>query len=342
MSDDRYSRQVLFAGIGDEGQRRLASSSVLLVGCGALGSVIAEILVRAGIGRLTIADRDYVDESNLQRQSLYTESDCEEGLPKATAAVRHLGRINSSVDLVERVTDVRSANIGELVPGQSLILDGTDNFETRYLLNDASLRWKIPWTYGACVGAYGMCMTIVPGVTPCLRCVLQHVPPPGSSPTCDTSGIIGPVVHLVAGFEAAEALKLLTGRIERINRRLITADLWENRISAVDLSRGGPDPDCAACGRGDYQFLRGEHEGRAYALCGRNAVQVWTGESRPVDFHAIAQRLAATAAVTYNNYLMRASFGQFEIALFRDGRGIIRGTHDVEEARRIYSKFVGN
>jgi adenylyltransferase/sulfurtransferase len=342
MSDQRYSRQVLFAGIGVDGQRRLAASSVLLVGCGALGSVIAEILVRAGIGRLTIADRDYVDESNLQRQSLFTESDCSEGLPKATAAVRHLSGINRSVNLVERVADVRSANVEELIQGQDIILDGTDNFETRYLLNDASLKWNIPWTYGACVGAYGMCMTIVPRVTPCLRCVLQHVPPPGSSPTCDTSGIIGPVVHLVAGFETAEALKLLTGRLDRINRKLTTVDLWENRMSSLDLSRLGPDSECAPCGRGDYEFLRGEHEGRAYALCGRNAVQIWSDAGQPVDFQAIAQRLAALAAVTYNNYLMRATFGQFEIALFRDGRGIIRGTQDIDEARSIYSKFVGN
>jgi adenylyltransferase/sulfurtransferase len=342
MFDDRYARQVLFPGIGAEGQQRLAAGSVLLVGCGALGSVVAEILVRAGIGRLTIADRDYVDETNLQRQSLYTESDCREGLPKATAAVRHLSGINSSVDLVERVVDVRSGNIEELIRGQNLILDGTDNFETRYLLNDASLMWNIPWTYGACVGAYGICMTIVPGSTPCLRCVLQHVPPPGSSPTCDTSGIIGPVVHLVAAFETAEALKLLTGRLDRINHNLITADLWENRISTIDLSRNGPDPECAACGLRDFEFLRGEHEGRAWALCGRNAVQVWNDAGRPVDFQDIAQRLAAISAVTYNNHLMRASFGEFEIALFRDGRGIIRGTQDVDEARRIYSKFVGN
>jgi adenylyltransferase/sulfurtransferase len=340
MFDARYSRQILFSGIGDSGQERLRKSRALVVGCGALGSVIAEVLTRAGVGRLTIADRDYVDETNLQRQSLFTEDDCREGLPKAVAAARRLSKINSSVELVERCIDVRAGNIEPLVSGQDLILDGTDNFEIRYLLNDAALRWSIPWTYGACVGAYGMSMTIVPGTTPCLRCVLQRLPPPGSSPTCDTVGVIGPVVHLVAALETAEALKILTGHAARVNRCITTVDLWENRISTVELPPR--DPECPACGLGQYEFLMGAREARASELCGRNAVQISASGSEPLDFAGIARRLEAVARVSYNPYLLRAILPQFEIALFRDGRGIVRGTSDVDEARRVYSTIIGN
>ncbi len=341
MFDERYSRQILFREIGVEGQAKLGSSRILVVGCGALGSVIAEILVRAGVGHVTVVDRDYIDDSNLQRQSLYTEADSREGLPKAVAAVRHLREINSSVELVGTVEDVRASTIGALVAGKDLILDGTDNFETRYLLNDAALKWRIPWTYGACVGAYGICMTIVPGVTPCLRCVMQQLPVPGSSPTCDTVGVIGAVVHLVAAFEAAEAMKILTGRLDQVNRSLVAIDLWENRMSAIG-TRGQRDPACPACAGERYEFLAGEHEARAEALCGRNAVQVWSAQSGPVDLTTVAQRLSGIGSVTANSYLVKADLGDREVAIFRDGRAIIRGTHDVGEARRLYSKLVGN
>jgi adenylyltransferase/sulfurtransferase len=340
MFEERYSRQILFSGIGERGQEQLQKSRVLLVGCGALGSVIAEVLTRAGVGQLTVADRDYVDETNLQRQSLFTEEDCREGLPKAVAAARRLSRINGSVELIERCVDVRAGNIESLACRKDLIVDGTDNFETRYLLNDAALRWGIPWTYGACVGAYGMCMTIVPRLTPCLRCVLEQLPPPGSSPTCDTVGVIGPIVHLVAALETAEALKLLTGNLASVNRCLTTVDLWENRISTVELP--APDPECPACSLGQYEFLSGARVGRASELCGRNAVQIWADASEPLDFPGIARRLEAVAHVSYNPYLLKAILPQFEIALFRDGRGIVRGTSDVEEARRVYATIIGN
>lgn len=339
---DRYSRQILFAPIGRTGQDRLSRSRTLLVGCGALGSVLAEILTRAGIGRLTIADRDYVDESNLQRQSLYTERDCRDGLPKAVAAARHLREINSSVELVDRVLDVSARSVESLVRGQDLILDGTDNFETRYLLNDASLRWSIPWVYGACVGSYGLCLAFIPGITPCLRCVLEQLPSPGSSPTCDTNGVIGPIVHLVAALESAEALKILTGNLKQVSPKLFTADVWENRIAMLDLSRLKTNSKCPACGQGRYEFLEGGHESRTQVLCGRDAVQIWRTNPQSPDFKLIAERLTKLGPVQYNEFLLRAHLEGFDIALFNDGRSIIRGTQDVEEARRIYAKFIGN
>src|SRR5881296_518425 len=338
---ERYSRQLLFARIGEQGQRRISESGVLAVGCGALGTVTAEILTRAGVGRLTLADRDYVDESNLQRQSLFTEEDCREGLPKAVAAARRLRAINGGVEIVERVVDVGPSSIEGLAAGQDLILDGTDNFETRYLLNDASLCWGIPWVYGACVGSYGLCLAFLPGETPCLRCVLERLPPPGSSPTCDTAGVIGPVVHLVAALQSAEALKILTGDRRAVNRRLVSFDLWENRMATLDLSGLRPDPDCPACGRRSFEFLEGRHDGRAARLCGRNAVQI-AAEAAPVDLGAVAERLRRLGAVRRNEFLLLAEVEGFEIALFRDGRSIIRGTDDETEARRVYARFIGN
>ncbi len=339
---ERYSRQVLFQPIGKEGQERLSRSRALLVGCGALGSVVAEILCRGGIGQLTIADRDYVDNSNLQRQSLFTESDSRDALPKAVAAARHLKELNSAVALIERVVDVNARSIAALVREQDIILDGTDNFETRYLLNDASLKWKTPWVYGACVGGYGLCLAFVPGQTPCLRCVLQQLPPPGSSPTCDTAGVIGPIVHLVAGLESAEALKILTGNQKQVNRKLVTFDLWENRVTTLDLAHLEPDGQCPACGQKRFEFLEGEHETQAQSLCGRDAVQIWRSTARPVDFKTIAERLSKLGSVRYNDFLLRAQVEDFEIALFQDGRGIVRGTHDLDEAQRIYAKYIGN
>jgi adenylyltransferase/sulfurtransferase len=341
MQKARYSRQILFPGVGIEGQARLGRSHVLLVGCGGLGTVLAEILVRAGVGTLTIADRDYVDETNLQRQSLFTEQDWKSSLPKAVAATRRLREINSGVELVERVVDVNSTTVEPLMHSQDLVLDGTDNFETRYLLNDASLAWNIPWVYGACVGAYGLCLAFVPGRAPCLRCILEKMPPPGSSPTCDTSGVIGPVVHLVAALEAAEALKILTGNLQQLSRKLVTIDLWENRLLSLDLSNMEADPECPACGKRRFEFLAGEHESRTQSLCGRNAVQVWRAEPATVEFGPIAERLACHGKVTSNEYLLKASLGEVEIALFRDGRAIVRGIRDVEEAKRVYAKFIG-
>jgi adenylyltransferase/sulfurtransferase len=339
---DRYSRQVLFQGIGKEGQERLRTSRVLLVGCGALGTVIAEILVRAGVGQLSVVDRDFIDESNLQRQSLFTEADWRASLPKAVAAAHHLREINSQVEIRGSVADVRATTVESLVDSQDLILDGTDNFETRFLLNDVSVKYSVPWVYGACVGSYGICLPVLPGETPCLRCLIELLPPPGSSPTCDTAGILGPIVHVVAAFEAAEALKILTGNLKKVSRRLINIDVWDNRMSHLDLASQGRNPGCPACGKRDFEFLRGDHEDRSAVLCGRNAVQIWREKSQPADLSAIAERLAASGNVTLNDYLLRAVVDGFEFTLFKDGRAIIRGTQDVEMARGLYSSYVGN
>jgi molybdopterin/thiamine biosynthesis adenylyltransferase len=339
--DSRYSRQILFSAIGADGQTRLRQSSVLLVGCGALGSVSAEILVRAGIGRLRIADRDYVDETNLQRQALFTEQDCLSGLPKAVAAARHLREINSQVDIEECVVDVDSRSIGSLLLPADLIVDGTDNFEARYLLNDASLKWGIPWVYGACVGAYGLCTSFLPGLSPCLRCLLEEMPPVGSSPTCDTSGVLGPIVHAVAAMETAEALKILTGNVQHLSRKLTSIDLWENRFVSVDLSGRPPDPECPACGKNQFEFLSGERESKTENLCGSGAVQIRCREPLGMPFEELALRLAPQARVVYNEYLLKAQWNDIEIAQFRDGRAIVRGAHGVDEARRFYAKFIG-
>lgn len=312
------------------------------MGCGALGSVLAEILIRAGVGCLLIADRDYVDESNLQRQSLYTEKDCRDGLPKAVAAARHLREINSSAEVVEKVLDVNARSVESLARGQDLILDGTDNFETRYLLNDVSLKWNIPWIYGACVGSYGLCMAFIPGRSACLRCIVEQLPPPGSAPTCDTIGVIGPIVHVIASFESAEALKILTGNMRQVSPKLISIDVWENRITTLDLSHFGRSQECPACGHQRYEFLTGNHEGLSQVLCGRDAVQIWQPHAGSPDFKLIAKRLAKLGRVNYNEFLLRAHLDGFDIALFNDGRSIIRGTQDVVEARRVYAKFIGN
>jgi molybdopterin/thiamine biosynthesis adenylyltransferase len=341
MSESRYSRQILFSGIGSEGQKKLGRSRILLVGCGALGSVIAEILVRAGIGCLTLADRDYIDESNLPRQSLYTEADCRAGLPKATAAARHLSEINSQVELSPRIIDVNAATIAGLVPGHDLILDGTDNFETRFLINDASLKWHVPWVYGACAGAYGLCAAFVPDSTPCLRCVFEHMPPPGSSPTSDTVGVIASIVHVVAALEAAEGIKILTGQLDRLNGKLTSIDLWENQILCMNLEQLRGNDNCPACRRRNFEFLEGKHEEQAESLCGRGAIQVRCAYPTPVDLAAVAARLAPLGSVICNEYLLKARVDKYEIALFRDGRAMVRGTQDTEEARRAFAKYIG-
>lgn len=341
MFELRYSRQILFPGIGAEGQAKLRQGHVLLVGCGALGSILAEILVRAGVGKLRLADRDYVDETNLQRQALFTEQDCLSGLPKAVAAARHLREINSQVEVETFVADVDSRNIGLLLQPAGLILDGTDNFETRYLLNDASLKYGIPWVYGACVGAYGLCAAFLPGEPPCLRCLLREMPPAGSSPTCDTSGVLGPIVHAVAAMEAAEALKILTGNTRHLSRKLTTIDLWENRVVSVDLSGLQPDPECPACGTHRFEFLSGTRQSRTESLCGSGAVQIRCREPLSIPFEELARRLEPQARVVYNEYLLKAQWDEIEIAQFRDGRAIVRGVHDVDEARRLYAKLIG-
>jgi adenylyltransferase/sulfurtransferase len=340
--DRRYSRQSLFQGIGASGQARIRRSSVLVVGGGALGSIAAEVLVRAGVARLRLVDRDYVDESNLQRQSLYDERDWSEGLPKAIAAKRKLERINGDVSIESRVEDVHAGNVLALFDEMDLVLDGTDNFETRYLLNDASIRSGVPWIYAACVGSYGMSFVVQPGVTPCLRCLLEEEPPPGTSPTCDTAGVIAPAVHAVSAFQLAEALKILSGRTEALTGAVLSLDVWQGR--ADSFRPQGRRDDCPACGLGSLEYLAGTTESQTLTLCGRNAVQVRPARPASLALEEIAARFRETgeaSEIVVNSYLLRGKLAGREIVLFPDGRAIVQGTQDAAEARSLYARFVG-
>lgn len=337
---DRYSRQELFAGIGRAGQARIRSARVLLVGCGALGSCLAEIMTRAGVGALTIVDRDYVEESNLQRQGLFDEEDVARGMPKAVAAERRLARINGEVKLRGVVADLAAENADELAAGVELVLDGTDNFETRFLVNDVCVRDGIPWVYGACVGAYGLALAVRPRVSPCLRCVLEELPAPGSGPTCDTAGVVAPIVHVVAGIQAGEALKLLAGRTESLLPGLVSVDLWEGLFQVMDLR--GTAPSCPACTQGRYEYAVVGATGTTAVLCGRDAVQVRPPRGARVDLEALARRLAAVGKAVANEYLVRFEGPEGEMVVFADGRALVKGVSDAAQARTLYAKYVGN
>ena len=336
----RYSRQERFAGIGPEGQARLGSSRVVIVGCGALGSVLAEQMCRAGVGRVTIVDRDFVEPSNLQRQSLFDEEDAAAGLPKAVAAETHLRRLNSEIEITGVIADLASDNATELLEGATLVLDGTDNFETRFLVNDVCVREGIPWVYGACVGAYGLAMLVRPRVTPCLRCVLEEMPPPGSGPTCDTAGVVAPIVHVVAGIQAAEALKLLAGREESLTRALVAVDLWKGTFDVMDLSSRAPS--CPSCTEGRYDYAEVGATGGSAVLCGRDAVQVRPPRGTRVDLAELARRFQGLGRVSANEYLVRMQTGEAEMVVFGDGRAIVRGVSDPAQARTLYAKYVGS
>jgi len=335
----RYSRQELFGGIGPRGQERLRASRVLVVGCGALGSVLAETMVRAGVGALTVVDRDFVEESNLQRQTLFDEEDVARGLPKAAAAEAKLRRINSDVAVKGIVADLAGENAGEIVRDVDLVLDGTDNFETRFLLNDVCVRDGFPWIYGACVGAYGLALLVRPRVSPCLRCVLEEIPPPGSGPTCDTAGVVAPIVHVIAGIQSGEALKVLAGRTEDLLKGIVTVDLWQGTFDVLDLTRRAPS--CPACTAGRYDHIAAGTGGSA-VLCGRDAVQVRAPRGSRVDLAALAGRLAAVGTVSSNEYLVRFSSGEADLVVFGDGRAIVRGVSDTAKARAVYAKYVGS
>lgn len=340
MDVSRYSRQTLFAGISAAGQQRLAAGCVAIIGVGALGAMQAEMLARAGLGRLILIDRDFVELSNLHRQVLYDESDAAAQLPKAVAAANRLQRINSAVDIEAVVKDVNYANIEDLIRDADIVLDGTDNFETRYLINDAALKLGKPWIYGAAVGSYGVQMTIRPGLTPCLRCLFPDPPAPGTSPTCDTAGVILPVIAAVVSHQIAEALKLLTGRFEKLHGALLQFDLWENGTTRMNLDRARLD-DCPACGRGEYEFLSARSGQMATAMCGRNAVQIWPGNATKLDFDALAAQLRLTGEVKVNPYLLRFATGEYEITVFADARGIVKGTEDPQVARSLYARYIG-
>lgn len=341
---DRYSRQMLFEPIGVEGQEKLAAAQVVVVGCGALGSAIAGTLARAGVGRLRIIDRDFIDRNNLQRQVLFSEDDIASGLPKAEAARRTLQRANSEICIEAAVTDLNHRNIDELLGDANLVLDGTDNFETRFLLNDWSVMHGRPWVYGACVGAVGMTMPFVPGETPCLRCIFEQSPPPEMSPTCDTAGIIAPVASIIAALQCTEALKLLTGRVDALDRCLVHIDLWQNRFSRLNVQKANEQSDCPCCVHRRFDYLDGTLSSSTTTLCGRNAVQVTPPPGLVIDFSAIAAKIRPVASdePRFNPFMLKAGVEGVELTVFADGRAIIVGTDQPEQARSIYARYVGS
>jgi len=334
--DDRYSRQVLFHGIGAEGQRRLAEARVAIVGCGATGSAVASLLARSGLGTIRIIDRDYVEPSNLQRQTLFDEADARESLPKAIAAARRIAAFNSQIVVEPQVADLTPENIEALLEGVSVVLDGTDNFETRYLINDFAVKNNLPWIYAAAVGSYGVTMNVVPGVTSCLACIFPEAPY-GTFETCETAGILNSAVNLVASIEATEAIKLLVGAQDKMRRSLLSFDVWTNE--RADVQAATPRPGCRACGERDFIHLAGK--GRPHiTLCGRNSVQIHE-RHRPIDFTEMNQRLTPHGTVRHNDFVLRFWRDPYEMTLFPDGRAIIKGTTDAGIARSLYARFVG-
>jgi molybdopterin/thiamine biosynthesis adenylyltransferase len=331
---ERYSRQILFPGIGPEGQQRLLDARVAVAGCGALGSFQAGALARAGIGFLRIIDRDYVELSNLQRQWLFDQCDVEQALPKAIAAARKIAAINSDVHVEPLVADLTPSNVDDLLGDVDLILDGTDNFETRYLINDFAVDRARPWIYGAAVGSYGITMTVEPRLTACLRCLYPD-PPPGAQPTCETAGVLGPITALIASWQVSEALKMLCGL--EPSRKITTVDVWTGEIRQV--AHPAPDTDCLACARREFPALSGK--GRApVSLCGRNAVQIHE-QTRPLDLGDLAARLEPLGAVRANEFALRFETQQYQLTVFPDGRAIIKGTTDVGVARSVYARYIG-
>jgi len=339
-ANDRYSRQILFAGIGSEGQARLATARALIVGCGALGSAQAEALARAGVGKLRLADRDFVEFSNLQRQTMFTEVDAAERLPKAIACRNHLSEINSAIAVEPHIADVNHSNIEGLIHDCDVVIDGTDNFATRYLINDAAVKHGVNWIYGAAVGSYGVSMTIRPGQTPCLRCIFPETPAAASAPTCDTAGVIMPIINVVAAVQTAEALKLLTGATDDLHNSLMQFDVWKNEWRRIALRK--PADDCPTCAMRNFELLDAEAQEFAAVLCGRHAVQVSPAKPVQVNLADLRQRLSAAGEVKGNEYLLRFRTGEFEMTIFQDARSIIRGTEDISTARSLYAKFIGN
>lgn len=336
-TEERYSRQVLFRGIGEEGQRRLAASRVAIVGCGATGSALSSLLARAGVGTLRVIDRDYIEPSNLQRQVLFDEADAAESLPKAVAAAKKISTFNSEIVVEPQVADLTPENIEQLLDGFPLILDGTDNFETRYLINDYAIKNGIPWIYAAAVGSYGVTMNVLPGETACLACIFPESPH-GTVETCDTSGILNSAVNLIASVAVTEALKLLVGAREQVRRTLFSCDVWWNDRAEVSAAR--PRPDCQCCGEREFVHLAGE--GRPHiTMCGRNSVQIHE-RSRPIDFEEMTKRLDPHGTVRHNEFVLKFWREPFEMTLFPDGRAIIKGTTDTGVARSLYARFIGS
>jgi adenylyltransferase/sulfurtransferase len=334
---EKYSRQILFAPIGETGQQRLLASSAVLVGCGALGTAQANLLVRAGVGRLRIVDRDFVEPSNLQRQTLFDQSDAREALPKEVAAERKLRAINPEVRVEGVVADLTAENAEKLVSGFPLILDGTDNFETRFLVNDAAVMLGVPWIYGAVVASYGVTLTVRPGETPCLACLLEERTQHGVEETCDTVGVLNAAVGVIASIQAAEAIKLLTANTAALHGRLVSCDLWTGQFQAIRAARSAT---CRACVRRDFRYLQGEAQPHI-TLCGRDSVQIHE-RGRHLDLAMLGRQLERAAAeVHQNDFLLRFRVAPYELTVFADGRAIIKGTRDAAVARSLYARYIG-
>ena len=335
----KYSRQMLFARIGQEGQEQLLASRAAVVGCGAIGAAAANLLVRAGVGYLRIIDRDFVEPSNLQRQTLFDESDALHALPKAVAAQRKLHSINSSVTVEGVVADLTPANAEELLAGVDLLLDGTDNFETRFLVNDFAVKSGVTWIYAAAVASYGLTMTVRPELTPCLACLLETGnSAQGLEETCDTIGVLGPIINLIASLEVAEALKLLAGRAEALHGRLISCDVWSGRMQSLRVAR---NPECRACAKHDFTYLQGDAQPHV-TMCGRDSIQIHEN-SRAMDLHALGARLAPIVGeVRQNDFLLRFRVAPYEMTVFADGRAILKGTKDPAVARSLYARYIGS
>jgi molybdopterin-synthase adenylyltransferase len=338
-ADERYSRQIRFGPIGEPGQLRIQSARVLLAGLGALGTVAADLLVRAGVGFLRIIDRDFVELSNLQRQSLFDEDDVRNNLPKAIAAQQRLSRINSTIVIEAMVEDLNPTNAVDFIADTDLVLDGLDNFETRFVLNDACAKLSKPWIYAGAVGSYGLVMPILPQRTPCLRCLMGSLPPPGSTPTCETAGVIAPIAHAIASLQVSEALKYLTGNLHEAEVRLTSYEIWSPRFQRLDLGREVM-VSCPVCTGKKYEYLNGSPL-RTISLCGRNAVQLIPGTKTDMNFDILSKSIAAFGPVQFNDFLLKCSSPPYELTLFKDGRAIVKGTEEASLARSVYSKMVG-
>lgn len=338
----RYSRQVLFSPLGESGQRKLMDSRVAIVGMGALGTVLANHMVRAGVGYVRLIDRDFVEESNLQRQMLYEEADAASSRPKAAAAAERLARINSLVTIEPHVTDLNPSNAEELLTGVDLVLDGSDNFAVRFLINDVCVKHSIPWIYGGAVSARGVMMTILPGTTPCFRCLFQQPPDQGALETCDTAGVLAPIIHVVASYQGVEALKLLSGSRETLNKGMLHFDLWHNFQGSMDMSNARWN-ECPCCGQGQFDYLTAELEGETLqSLCGRNAVQIVPVRPRKLNLEEVETVLSRSGAVERNAFLLKyRSDNGLTLVLFPDGRAMVQGTADLTAAKSFYSRYVG-
>lgn len=357
---ERYHRQMLLPGIGEEGQKKLLASKVLVLGCGALGTVIANMLARAGVGHLVIVDRDFIEITNLQRQVLFDESDVENAIPKAEAAKMKIAKINSQVTVEAIVDDVNHTNIEQLAAGCDVIVDGVDNFETRFVANDAAVKLGIPYVYGGAVGTVGMTYAILPhtpngdsawekaGVaTPCLRCIFEQAPPPGMNPTCDTAGVLGPAVSIISNFQVTETIKILTGNFAAVRDKLLSIDIWENDVRQLKVARAYDIGECQCCKKRNFEFIDGKFASSTTTLCGRNAVQMTQklGDGEKLNFETIAKRLEPHGTVKANKFMLQAHITDngepYELTLFTDGRAIVKGTKKPTVAKSIYAKYVG-